>query len=125
MEGRLVVENNTGHALREGGCGTLFQLELVSNTYQPHVGWDDCLDDLTIPVGTSSYPVWVVASYNECHEGGPWGAVKACLPNGPPPLAPGDYDAELFQAPPVLPPPPGIPIQVLPAIVGDPPRTMG
>jgi hypothetical protein len=125
MAGRLVVDNNTGHALRLWGCGTLFQLWLVSETYQPDVSGFDCLREITIPIGTSSYAESVVASYNECHDGGPWGTVKACLRNGPPPLPPGEYHAELFQVPHVLPAPPGIPIQVLPAIVGDIPRTVG
>ena len=114
MAGRLVVENHTGHALHVAGCGSLFQLDLVGSTYQPAVNWPACLQEITIPVGTSSYRMTVTASYNQCDESGSQGTARACLPSGMPPLAPGHYAAELFQSSHVLPAPPGIPVRVTP-----------
>lgn len=43
MRGRVIVENNTGHAIHVGGCGTLFQVALASKTYRPAVAWLGCL----------------------------------------------------------------------------------
>jgi hypothetical protein len=56
MSGRVVVENNTGRAIRVPGCGTLFQVALGSNKYQPTVAWLSCLQMFTIPIGESSSP---------------------------------------------------------------------
>jgi hypothetical protein len=54
ISARVVVENNTGHAIRVPGCGTLFQVALVSHTYQPAVVWPTCVQTFTIPVGQVS-----------------------------------------------------------------------
>jgi len=113
MSGRVVVENNTGRAIHVSGCLALFQVALASSTYQPAVAWPLCLQSFTIPVGESSYPTQVEASYGECHEGRPQGALRACLPNGhPPPLPPGDYRAMLYQSSNVVPVPPAMTVRV-------------
>jgi hypothetical protein len=39
MPGRVVVENNTGRAIHVLGCGTLFQVALVSSTHRPAIAW--------------------------------------------------------------------------------------
>jgi hypothetical protein len=65
----VVVENNTGRAIHVFGCGTLFQVALVSSTYRPAIAWPGCLQPFTIPVGESSYPVTVGARYSQCHQG--------------------------------------------------------
>jgi hypothetical protein len=115
MSGRVVVENNTGHAVHVSGCLALFQVALASSKYQPAVAWPLCLQPFTIPIGESSYPATVEASYSECRAGRPQGAVRACLPNRrPPPLPPGDYHAKLFQMGHIVPVPPAITVRVTP-----------
>src|SRR6266568_2313690 len=107
MSARVVVENNTGRAIHVSGCLTLFQVALASGKYQPAVAWPACAQAFTIPVGQSSYPVTVRASYLECSAGRRQGAVRACLPGRqPPPLPPGDYHARLFQLGNLVPVPP-------------------
>src|SRR6266487_4384768 len=115
MSGRVVVENSTGHAIHVTGCVTLFQVVLVNNKYKPTVAWFTCLQKFTIPVGESSYPATVEASYSRCGPGRPRGGLRACLPNNhPPPLPPGDYHAVLFQAVHVVPVPSAETIRVTP-----------
>ncbi len=115
MSARVVVENNTGRAVHVPGCLTLFQVVLVNNKYHPTVAWPLCLQPFTIPIGESSYPATVEASYSECSSGRPHGVLRACLPNRhPPPLPPGDYRAMLFQAGHLVPVPPAITVRVTP-----------
>lgn len=115
MSGRVVVENNTGRAIHESGCWRLFQVALTSDKYQPTVAWPTCLQIFTIPIGESSYPTTVEASYGECSPGRPQGAVRACLPDGQPPrLPPGDYHAMLFQVGNLVPVPPTMTVRVTP-----------
>jgi len=114
LKGQIIVENDTGHAIHTGGCGSLFQVDLVSSMYHPTVAWTNCLQSLTIPVGRSRYPVTVEASYNQCAENPPSYAAPACLPAGPPPLPSGNYEAVLFQSSHVVPTPPGIAMRVTP-----------
>ncbi len=115
MPGRVVVENNTGRAIRVSGCWRLFQVALASSKYQPAVAWPTCSQTFTIPAGESSYPVTVKASYSQCSPGRPQGAVRACLPDRqPPPLPLGDYHAMLFQVGNLVPVPPAITVRVTP-----------
>ena len=115
MSGRVVVENNTGRAIQVSGCGTLFQVALVSDTYHPVVAWTTCARGFTIPAGQSSYPTTVEASYLACSQGRPHGGLRACLPgNQPPPLLPGLYHAKLFQVGHLVPVPPAITVRVTP-----------
>ncbi len=120
LPGRVVVQNNTGHAIRVPGCGALFQVALASARYQPAVAWPTCLQMLTIPAGESSYPVTVLASYLQCHEGRTQGAIRACLPDQrPPPLPPGDYRARLFQVGHLVVAPPGTTVRVTAPLPGQ------
>src|SRR6266567_4659725 len=98
MSGHVVVENDTGRAIRASGCLTLFQVALAGSGYHPAIAWPACLQSFTIPAGQSSYPVTVAASYGQCSQGRPGDSVRACLPAGrPPALPPGIYRAVLFQ----------------------------
>jgi hypothetical protein len=116
MPVRVIVVNNTGHAIHVAGCLTLFQVALVSDTYHPAVAWFTCLQTLTIRAGISSYPVTLSASYSECSQGRPRDGMKACLRNRrSPPLPAGVYRATLFQAGHIVPAPPAIPVRVTPA----------
>ncbi|MGN6790796.1 MAG: hypothetical protein ACTHJW_00255 [Streptosporangiaceae bacterium] len=98
MTAHVVVSNNTGHAIREEGCGSLFQVALTSSTYHPDVGWLTCLQLLTIPAGKTSYAMKVQATYLSCSQGHARAGLKACLPGKQkmPPLPPGHYKAKLF-----------------------------
>jgi hypothetical protein len=112
MSGRLVVDNNTGRALHVGDCGFPFQVALTNSQIQTGGAWAACIREFTIPVGRSSYPVPVRATYLGC--GGIH--LPACVKrNGSfasPPLPPGEYDATLLQASKIVPPPPPITVRV-------------
>jgi hypothetical protein len=116
MRVHVVVQNNTGHALRVPGCLTLFEVVLTSKTYRPAVAWLSCLQTITIPAGESSYPMTLQASYHACSQGPPQDGLQACLPDGgPPPLPPGDYHATLFQVRHLVPAPRAVSVRVTPA----------
>ena len=68
MSGYVLVENNTGHAIRVFGCVKLFQVLLTSSTYRPPVAWFTCLQRFTIPAGESRDSVTVWASYSPTPE---------------------------------------------------------
>jgi hypothetical protein len=114
LTGHVVVDNNTGHAIRRAGCGVIFAVELASRSYNPVVASLSCLQFFTIPAGTSSYRVQVLASYLACSVGHSGGGLQACLPGGkPPPLPPGRYRARLFfQVRQFAPAPSAIPVTV-------------
>jgi hypothetical protein len=90
LSGRIIVENDTGHALHASGCGGIFQVVLKSSTYHPEPVWPTCLGPVTIPTGTSTYPVQVEARYGMCGQGG---GLPRCVGAGPPGLPPGEYQA--------------------------------
>lgn len=113
MSGRVVVDNRAGHAIHEHGCGSLFTVTLASSTYHPYLIMPTCSQIFTVPVGKSSYPVTIQASYLACNAGG----APACLPGKQriPPLPPGDYQARLFfQVHQFALAPPAIPMRVTP-----------
>ena len=111
MSGHVVVENDTGRAIRTSGCLTLFQVALAGSSYHPAIAWPACLQSFT--VGQSSYPVTVAASYGRCSQGRPSDAIKACLPGGQmPSLPPGTYRAVLFQVRHLVPVPPPVTVRV-------------
>jgi hypothetical protein len=97
MSASVAVDNNTGHALpASSSCGTPFEVALGNAAIKPNVGFNACLQQLTIPVGTSSYPVTVRASYPGC---GPAGSGQpVCLPTGAPSLPLGSYEATVFES---------------------------
>jgi hypothetical protein len=113
MSGRVVIDNRTGVALHATGCGSLFAVALGNDKVQQTISRLDCLQDFTIPTGTSSYPVTVYATYLFCSEGPPPTAEPACLPGSQmPPLPPGNYRATLDQQSTVVPAPPAISVRV-------------
>jgi len=116
LTGHVLVDNNTGHAIRTPGCGVLFTIALASSSYHPVVASPACVQLLTIPAGTSGYRVQILASYLACSIGHASGGLKACLPGRKaPPLPPGNYDAKLFfQVRQFAPAPPPIPVTVMP-----------
>lgn len=116
LTGHVVVNNNTGHAIRLAGCGALFTVALASKTYHPIVESLSCLQFFTIPAGRSSYRVHVLASYLACRVGHSGGGLRACLPGKrPPPLHAGRYHAKLFfQVRQFAPAPHAIPVAVIP-----------
>jgi hypothetical protein len=116
LTGHVVVDNNTGHAIRTAGCGALFTVALTSKSYHPVVTTPSCLQFFTIPAGTSSYRVDVLASYLACSVGHSGGGLRACLPGGnAPPIPPGRYRAKLFfQVRQFASVPPAIPVTVIP-----------
>jgi hypothetical protein len=115
MSGQALVDNTTGHAIHVSGCVNLFQVLLTSNTYRPAVGWLDCLQRFTIPVGESRYAVTVQASYSECSQGREQHGLKPCRPDGRmPPLPLGIYHAKLFQVHNLVRVPPALTVRVTP-----------
>jgi hypothetical protein len=82
MSGRVVAENDTGQSIRVPGCLTLFQVALASSKHHPAVAWPTCTQVFTIPIGKSSYPATVEASYSACSPGRPQGGLRehACPP---------------------------------------------
>lgn len=103
MEATVIVRNRTGKALTVDGCGSLFQVALRSQTYEPVVGWNLCRQAITVPQGRSRYGVTVTAAPLVCSgDGG--GGVPLCVDgNGnPPTLPPGKYQATLYQNPKVV-----------------------
>jgi hypothetical protein len=99
MGGRIVVDNNTGHVIGVSGCLSIFKVLLVSARYRQEAAWLQCLQGFRIPVGESSWPVHVDASYLTCTEGKPMPGEVACLSSSAaPPLPPGDYKALVSQS---------------------------
>jgi hypothetical protein len=116
MSVRVVVINRTGHTVRVIACGMPFQVALASRAYRPALAFSSCYHAFTIPRGRSSYRVTVEATYLACSLSRPRGGEKACLPGRRlPPLAPGRYQARLFQAANVVPAPSGTGVRVTPS----------
>ena len=117
MTGHVVVDNYTDHAARATGCVSFFQVLLTNSEVHASPSWYACAQNFTFPVGESSYPVTISASYGECSGDALPGAEPACLPAGGPPALPaGDYQAKLFQTADIAPPPPVIAVRVVPAV---------
>jgi hypothetical protein len=112
MTGKVVIVNNTGQAIHASGCGSLFQVNLVSARYHPEIFWTTCLQRFTIPTGRSSYPVTVDSIYHHCTQHGRSNDVPRCTTHGMPLLPPGSYRATFFQVRHLVPAPPAIPVRV-------------
>jgi len=114
MSGHVLVENNTGQALHPIGCTSLFYVFLSNASIKPLPFFPQCAQVFTIPVGQSTYPIGVDATYLEC--AGPLGSGRRCLErNGRsvmPPLPPGQYQATLWGN--IVPTPPPIAVRVTP-----------
>lgn len=105
ITGRITVTNDSGHPLRFVGCGSIFAVVLVRPGHQPEVAWPLCAQDLTIPEGTTSYPVTVRATESECSTT-PGQGMASCGSDGAlPPLAPGRYAATTVAVSPDVPVP--------------------
>jgi hypothetical protein len=109
MEVQVIVENNTGGVVYVTGCGSLFQVALGNDAVKPNIGWEQCLETLTVAAGESTYTVAVSGSYLDCYGDG---LFPACIDGRAPALPPGDYQAALYQNPEVAPAPPPIDIRV-------------
>ena len=94
LNGRLIVTNRTGHALRGTACGSPFQVLLENDRVEQQPAWLGCLARVTVRVGTSSWPVGVSAFYNTC---GPGMKVHCAAGGHPPGLPPGSYETRFFQ----------------------------
>ncbi|HYK68888.1 MAG TPA: hypothetical protein VEV45_13140 [Streptosporangiaceae bacterium] len=107
LSGRLTIVNGSHKPIRYVTCGSFIQILLRNHDHLLSPGWLLCSAPLTLPTGTSSYPVSVVAAYNECAPTGAWGTHVACLRSGGmPPLPPGVYQATTYLVPAVPVPPP-------------------
>jgi heat shock protein HslJ len=100
MTGRVIIDNETGKVIKAIGCGSLFQVILTNASYQPEVLWNLCAEPLDIPLGVSTYPVVVMGTVN---------AGVAPLPT----LAPGRYEAKLYQSTHVVPDPTPVWVEVV------------
>ena len=99
-----MIENNTGHEIAAGGCGSLFAVMLGNDAIHAEPVWPLCAQPLPIPVGETSYPVTVWAAYQFCSTT-TQGTLPVCSPGrGPAPLPPGNYQAQFFQSSPVVTP---------------------
>lgn len=116
LSGRLVVTNNTGHDVKVIGCGSIFQVALANDAYEPEITWPACAQEITVPDGESTYPMSVQARRNVCTNGPASSSTPTCEPDGsPPPLPPGDYEARLYQGSDpyvVVPDPPPVDVRV-------------
>ena len=115
MAGRVVVDNYSGHAAQATGCVSFFQVLLINSEVHASPSWYACAQNFAFPVGESSYPVTISASYGECSNDAASGGAPEC-PGGSPPLPPGVYQAKLFQTADIAPPPPTITMRVVPAV---------
>jgi len=96
LRGRITVENNLGREIRFLGCGFVFSVLPVGDGYHPAPAWPRCLQELTIPTGTTTYPVTVAGTYDRCAKVAQ-GDTPACLPDGKMPgLPPGQYAVTTF-----------------------------
>ena len=98
MAATVIVTNTTGGDVTVGGCLHLFYVALGNANVDPRelLAWPACLQAITIPAGTSQYPVSLAARYVAC-----FGASRSpiCVDGQPPPLPPGRYKARLYQNP--------------------------
>lgn len=114
MLAHVVVDNMTGRAIHAEGCGSLFQLVLGNSSHPAGEGWLACLHFFTIPVGKSSYPETITASYGSCGRVATAG-LPACLPDGRlPPLPAGEYRVMFFQSGHIVSAPAPIPVRITP-----------
>ena len=116
IEGRVVITNNTGEAFNVIGCGSIYQVALANEDYEPGPAWTLCAQQFTIPTGQSTYPVTVRATHLVCGHDPSSRVEVPCEDSGEMPSLPaGDYEARLFQGHdgPKAPEPPGVPVRVV------------
>ena len=119
MQGKVLVDNETGHTLKWAACDAFFAVSLQSKAVRPGAIFRLCLRSFTVARGVSTYPVIVRGDVPELRRTGAarradvlaWAEI-AGAPNG-------HVQAVLFQAGRFVPRPP--PIQVV--VTGSAPRT--
>ena len=111
MDAVVVVQNDSGAPVMTTGCGSLFQIALITSGETPEIAWALCLQNFTIPIGESRYPMTITAEARGC-GGEPAGQRPACVDGHEPALPPGEYEAALFQSSPVVTLPAPVPIEV-------------
>src|SRR5690349_7058646 len=99
MDAVVVVQNDSGAAVMTTGCGSLFQIALITSGETPEIAWTLCLQNFTIPIGESRYPMTITAEARGC-GGEPAGQRPACVDGHAPAPPPGEYEAALFQSSP-------------------------
>lgn len=93
MAVQVEVENLTGRVISTVGCGYIFQVLLIGNGKDPTPTWPTCAQRVRIPIGESSYPTEIKASFLTCQD-----TATSCAP-GPQwvPLPAGTYEATTFE----------------------------
>jgi hypothetical protein len=110
-----VIVDNPGPDRHVGGCYAIFQIVLGNDAIPAEPGpWPLCLRDITIPAGTSTWPLTVSAHYLTCTGDVPaTSGSPSCLPDlTPPPFPPGEYQAVLFALVDIGPAPAPVPVTV-------------
>jgi hypothetical protein len=121
LPGRVIIENHGTRPLQVSGCGSPFVVVLANHAIRPEVAWPLCLEEITIPTGTSRWPVTIAATYVTCGVGED---VVPCEDGDAPPLPVGRYRAVLVQNPHVVARPTPLEVRVVPcgcAVSGYPP----
>ena len=99
LSGAVIVENS-GPDLQVTTCGDAFVVVLTNDSVQyNNPPRNQCLTTMTIPTGTSRYPITISGSYASCDEivGSDY---PSCLPGGGVPQLPaGEYSSLVLQAP--------------------------
>lgn len=114
MNARIVVENHTGRPIRFAGCGSVFQLLLHGQHYAQSPVRPACAIPMSVPVGTSSYRVTILARYSACSPTAQ-PPDPACGPHDSiPALPPGRYEVSTAAAAGALPVPPDRSITITP-----------
>jgi hypothetical protein len=115
MSATITVENKSGKPVNLVGCGSIYAALLVGESYHPTASWPLCAQQMTVPVGESSYPVTVSAAFNQCTAEGGAGPEPACLADGSlPPLPAGRYELMTTAVSPELPVPAPVAVTVTP-----------
>src|SRR5579875_494836 len=93
LRATITVDNRTGHALHDSGCGTLFEV-VLGNAAHPNVPAQlTCIRGYTIRPGVSTYHPHALTTYATCEVNGS----PRCGRTSPPPLPPGEYRAKVYE----------------------------
>ena len=109
LHGEVTVQNDSGHAIKVPGCG-IFQILLMSRTYQPSPRWLTCLASLTIPTGQSSYGVTILTTTLSCGGQAESNQTLSACPG--PALPAGAYKATTFVYSNAVPPPAPVGVRI-------------
>lgn len=93
LRATITVDNRTGHALHDSGCGTLFEV-VLGNAAHPNVPAQlTCIRGYTIRPGVPTYHLDALTTYATCEVHGH----PRCGRTSPPPLPPGEYRAKVYE----------------------------